>query len=80
MKQVTHPLALVLVVVRDHQKIEVEARGLVPGDVLLIVEGDRVCADARISDGDVSWTCPRSLVNRFRRRALLTNTTQRVPG
>ncbi len=35
-------------VMRDGQKVEVEARTLVPGDVLLISEGNRVCADARI--------------------------------
>jgi calcium-translocating P-type ATPase len=40
-------------VMRDGQKIEVEARTLVPGDVLLISEGNRVCADARIIDGDL---------------------------
>jgi calcium-translocating P-type ATPase len=40
-------------VMRDRQKVEVEARTLVPGDVLLISEGDRVCADARIIDGDL---------------------------
>ncbi|MGO8771265.1 MAG: hypothetical protein ACLQIK_02820 [Mycobacterium sp.] len=40
-------------VLRNRQKIEVEARGLVPGDVLVIVEGDRVSADARIIDGDL---------------------------
>jgi calcium-translocating P-type ATPase len=40
-------------VIRDGQKAEVEARTLVPGDVLLISEGNRVCADARIIDGDL---------------------------
>ena len=40
-------------VMRDGQKVEVEARTLVPGDVLLISEGNRVCADARIIDGDL---------------------------
>jgi magnesium-transporting ATPase (P-type) len=38
---------------RDGQKVAVEARTLVPGDVLLISEGNRVCADARIIDGDL---------------------------
>ena len=41
-------------VFRDHQKVEVEARTLVPGDILVIVEGDRVCADGRIIDGELS--------------------------
>ena len=38
---------------------EIEARDLVPGDVLVVAEGDRVCADARIIDGASRWTCPR---------------------
>jgi magnesium-transporting ATPase (P-type) len=40
-------------VMRDRQRVEVEARTLVPGDVLVISEGDRVCADARMIDGDL---------------------------
>ncbi len=40
-------------VLRDHQKVEVEARTLVPGDILVIAEGDRVCADGRIIDGEL---------------------------
>ena len=40
-------------VMRDRQRVEIEARTLVPGDVLVISEGDRVCADARMIDGDV---------------------------
>jgi calcium-translocating P-type ATPase len=40
-------------VLRDGKKVEVEARTLVPGDVLLISEGNRVCADARIIEGDL---------------------------
>lgn len=38
-------------VVRDAVRSEIAARDLVPGDVLIISEGDRVCADARIIDG-----------------------------
>ena len=33
--------------------VEVPARDLVPGDVLLVAEGERVCADARMIDGSV---------------------------
>ncbi|MDT7553159.1 MAG: hypothetical protein QOI16_1695 [Pseudonocardiales bacterium] len=40
-------------VVRDGVRIEIGASALVPGDVLVIAEGDRVCADARIIDGDL---------------------------
>ncbi len=40
-------------VVRDGQLQVVDATDLVPGDVIRIVEGDRVCADARLVDGAV---------------------------
>jgi magnesium-transporting ATPase (P-type) len=38
---------------RDGQSQEIEARLLVPGDVLLIEEGDNICADARLMSGTV---------------------------
>ena len=38
-------------VVRDGRQQEIAARELVPGDVLLIEEGDAISADARILDG-----------------------------
>jgi calcium-translocating P-type ATPase len=41
-------------VIRDGVRRDVPARDLVPGDVLIISEGDRVCADARIIDGSVT--------------------------
>lgn len=41
-------------VVRDGVRSEIAARDLVPGDVLIVAEGDRVCADARIIDGTVT--------------------------
>ncbi|PXY36529.1 cation-translocating P-type ATPase [Prauserella flavalba] len=40
-------------VLRDDTRVLVEARDLVPGDVLIIDEGDRVSADARLLDGEV---------------------------
>ena len=45
---------------RGGQAVEVEARALVPGDVLLLSEGDRLSADARLIDGVPSRsTCRR---------------------
>ncbi|MGV9970257.1 cation-translocating P-type ATPase [Nocardia beijingensis] len=40
-------------VVRDGQIAEVEATCVVPGDVLVITEGDRICADGRLLDGGI---------------------------
>jgi magnesium-transporting ATPase (P-type) len=40
-------------VLRDGVHLEVEARDLVRGDVLIVAEGDRVCADGRIISGNV---------------------------
>jgi calcium-translocating P-type ATPase len=40
-------------VVRDGVRREIEARLLVPGDLLLLAEGQRVSADARLLDGAV---------------------------
>ncbi len=40
-------------VLRDGEPVEIEASGLVEGDVLVIEEGDRVSADARLIDGSV---------------------------
>ena len=40
-------------VIRDGRRQQVEARTLVPGDLLLIGEGDRISADARLLAGGV---------------------------
>ncbi len=40
-------------VIRDGNKSDVEARALVPGDIIVVGEGDRVCADARLIAGSV---------------------------
>ena len=40
-------------VIRDGRRQPVEAGGLVPGDVILLSEGDRVPADARLLEGAV---------------------------
>jgi magnesium-transporting ATPase (P-type) len=40
-------------VLRDGQHQVIEARALVPGDILLIEEGDRISADARLIDGGI---------------------------
>jgi P-type Ca2+ transporter type 2C len=37
-------------VLRDGREVQVDASGLVPGDVLLLAEGDRISADARVVD------------------------------
>ncbi len=46
-------LPLTAHVLRDGHVQAVPARTLVPGDVLLIEEGDRICADARLIDGEL---------------------------
>ena len=38
---------------RDGEQQEIEARLLVPGDVMLVDEGDHICADARLMTGSV---------------------------
>ena len=40
-------------VLRGGHRIEIDARTLVPGDIMLLEEGDRVCADGRLIDGSV---------------------------
>jgi magnesium-transporting ATPase (P-type) len=40
-------------VVRDGTRLEIESHALVPGDLLLIGEGDRISADARLLDGAI---------------------------
>ena len=40
-------------VLRDGRRVDVDAVDLVPGDVMVIEEGDRVCADGRLVAGDL---------------------------
>ncbi|MFE2612358.1 cation-translocating P-type ATPase [Micromonospora chalcea] len=40
-------------VLRDQRRQRVDARRLVPGDVIFIAEGERISADARLVDGSV---------------------------
>ena len=40
-------------VLRDGRRESMEARAVVPGDVLVLTEGDRVCADGRLLEGAV---------------------------
>ncbi|GLY06454.1 cation-transporting P-type ATPase [Actinoplanes sp. NBRC 101535] len=47
-------LPLTAQAMRDGQLVDVPARDLVPGDVVVIAEGDRICADARLIDGSVA--------------------------
>ncbi|MEV4642927.1 cation-transporting P-type ATPase [Actinoplanes sp. NPDC049548] len=41
-------------VLRDEALCDVPARELVPGDVMVVAEGDRICADGRLVDGALS--------------------------
>ncbi|MFJ2738148.1 cation-translocating P-type ATPase [Streptomyces sp. NPDC087440] len=41
-------------VVRDRVRSDIEARDLVPGDILVVAEGDRVCADAHLVEGTLT--------------------------
>jgi calcium-translocating P-type ATPase len=40
-------------VIRDGERVEIDAREIVPGDLLLVAEGDRISADAHLVDGAV---------------------------
>ncbi|MGN6404520.1 cation-translocating P-type ATPase [Sinomonas sp.] len=40
-------------VLRNGEETHVDARSLVPGDIIIVREGDRVSADARVLDGSV---------------------------
>jgi P-type E1-E2 ATPase len=40
-------------VLRDGRPVQIEARELVPDDIVVIVEGDRISADARLLDSAV---------------------------
>ena len=41
------------VVLRDGEPATIEAAQIVPGDVLLVAEGDKICADGRILSGTI---------------------------
>lgn len=41
------------VVLRDGHHVSIEARQIVPGDVVVIEEGDAICADARLLSGSL---------------------------
>lgn len=49
LKDLTAPQATVI---RDGQRLRVDAREVVVGDVLVVNEGDRVCADARLFEAE----------------------------
>ncbi len=44
------PHAMVL---RDGRRVSIEAREIVPGDVIVVEEGDAICADAKVVSGAV---------------------------
>ncbi len=49
-------------VIRDGQEVRVEAEELVPGDIIVLSEGDRISADARILLAD-DLTCAQSALD-----------------
>jgi calcium-translocating P-type ATPase len=65
-------------VMRDGVLVEVPARGLVPGDVMEIAEGDRICADGRLIDGILAVDL--SSLNGESVPATRTADTELVPG
>lgn len=42
-------IAMKAIVVRDGQEKEIEARELVPGDILVLEEGNTIAADSKVS-------------------------------
>ena len=54
-----HFIPTTATVVRDGRPLEIDASTLVEGDLMLVAEGDRICADARIAQGSLSSTCRR---------------------
>jgi calcium-translocating P-type ATPase len=65
-------------VMRDGVLVEAPGRELVPGDVIEIAEGDRICADARLIDGSVAVDL--STLNGESLPAVRTADTDHVPG
>jgi calcium-translocating P-type ATPase len=65
-------------VMRDGVLVEVPARDLVPGDVMEITEGDRICADGRLIDGILAVDL--SSLNGESMPATRTADTELVPG
>ncbi|WP_372495500.1 hypothetical protein [Actinokineospora globicatena] len=47
-------------VVRDGRRTRVAVTEVVPGDVVIVAEGNRVPADARLLEGRWRSTCPPS--------------------
>ena len=48
-----HFIPTTATVVRDGRPLEIDASTLVEGDLMLVAEGDRICADARIAQGSL---------------------------
>jgi calcium-translocating P-type ATPase len=63
---------------RDGMLVQAPARDLVPGDVIEIAEGDRICADARLIDGSVAVDL--STLNGESVPAIRVADTEHVPG
>lgn len=58
MAQLKAGIAMKANVVRDGKEQEIEARDLVPGDILVLEEGETIAADARVS----TCSLPSSLI------------------
>ncbi|WP_203737019.1 P-type ATPase [Actinoplanes italicus] len=71
-------LPLTARVMRDGALVEAPGRELVPGDVIEIAEGDRICADARLIDGSVAVDL--STLNGESLPAIRAADTEHVPG
>lgn len=59
LKQLASPYATVI---RDGMKVRIPSRNIVKGDLLILVEGDRICADARVVNS-ASITCDESTLS-----------------
>ncbi len=70
-------------VIRDGMKLQIQSQDLVPGDLMMIAEGDRICADGTVLQGshlavDESLLTGESVP--VRKRAWQLDALSRTPG